>query len=505
MNFLPEERERWGGRVYFLFAALGSAIGLGNLWRFPYMAYEHGGGAFIIAWLISLVALGIPWLIMEFGLGHYFQKSAPGALGGIHKRWEWLGWWAVFMAFLIVTYYTVIIAWSLRYVISSASMAWGTGAAGAAAAGDFFYGTVLNLSGGPVELGAIQWLTVGLLALTWIIMFFIMFRGAGVIGKVAVWTVSIPWVLVVILLVRGLTLEGAVDGLNYYLNPDFSELTNPDLWFAALSQIAFTLSVGMAGMYAYGSFVPKKGDITNNAFITGFANCATSFVIGFAVFSTLGYLAFATNAAVPEVAQQSLGLAFEAFPAAIAMFPGGNAAIGVIFFLCVAFLGIDSAFFLAHAAVAAPLRDKFGWSLSKSTAIVCVAAFLIGILYCTQGGLYWLDLIDRAAAFYGLLITGALSAIVVGWFYRTRELRDHLNAVSDIRLGAWWEWVIRILLPVGLLFVVIYGGFMSDVPAAYGGYSLGPLNGSHVIWIVLGVTLIASFILQSFKGKSERR
>jgi len=495
-------RERWTSRTTFLFAAIGSAIGLGNVWRFPYLAYDNGGGAFLVAWIIGLLILGIPWLIMEFGMGRMFQKGAPGVFAGVGKKWEWLGWWPSYVAFLIVAYYAVVIAWALRYAVSSFTMEWGTGEAAAGTTADFFFSNILNISSGPTDFGGIVWLTLAMLAIVWAVLFLIMFKGAGVIGKVAVYTVIIPWVLLIALLVRGLTLPGAVEGLNYYLNPDWSALLTGDIWFAAFSQIAFTLSVGMAGMYAYGSFVAKKADINNNAMITGFANNATSFLAGFAVFSTLGFLATSLSVAVPDVAGSGLGLAFITYPAAISMMPAANI-IGVLFFLTLFFLGIDSAFFLAHGGVIAPLRDKFGGGLAKWTAGFCVVAFLVGVVFTTQAGLYWLDMIDRAVSFYGLLITGALSCIVIGWFWKPKTLRDHVNATSDIKIGAWWDWVIKLVLPIALIFVVIYGGFMNDIPEAYEGYEVGFLNGSHVLWIVLVVGLILSFILQKVKTRGE--
>jgi len=463
-------RERWSNRTLFIFAAIGSAIGLGNIWRFPYLSYEYGGGVFLIPWVIGLIVLGIPWMMMEFGMGRYFQKGAPGVFEGIGKKWEWVGWWPVFCAFLIDTYYVVILAWSLRYVVSSATMAWGVGEAGATGAGAYFFEQVLNLSSGPGVLGAPVLPLLGFLALTWVVLFFIMFKGARVIGKVAVWTVTIPWALLLVLLVRGLTLPGAVDGLNYYLSPDLVALGNVDVWFAAFSQIAFTLSLGMAGMFAYGSFIAKKADVTNNAFIASFSNCATSFFAGFAVFSIVGFIMQSLSVPVGDVSSAGLGLAFVTFPVGISMLPGANAFIGILFFLCVFFLGIDSAFFLAYGGVIAPLMDKFGWSRVKTTAIVCVAAFAIGIVYTTTGGLYWLDIVDRTVCFYGLLITGALACLVVGWRFGADKLRAHLNETSDIKVGSWWNWLLKIVVPLGLLFVVIYGGFMQDIPASYGGY-----------------------------------
>ncbi|MFW6053010.1 MAG: sodium-dependent transporter [Desulfosalsimonas sp.] len=496
-------RERWSSRTTFLFAAIGSAIGLGNLWRFPYLAYGNGGGAFLVAWIIGLLILGIPWLTMEIGMGRMFQKGAPGVFSGIDKKWEWLGWWPVFIAFLIVSYYTVIIAWSMRYVLSSATMAWGTGQEAATGTEPFFLENILQRSPSPGELGSIVWPTLIMLAIVWVVLFLIMYKGAGVIGKIAIYTVSIPWIILIALLIRGLTLPGAVDGLNYYLSPDWSALLTGDIWFAAFSQIAFTLSVGMAGMYAYGSFITRKGDINNNVMIAGFANNATSFFAGFAVFSTLGFLMTALSAPADEVVGKGPGLAFIIYPAAISMMPAANALTGILFFLCLFFLGLDSAFFLAHGGVTAPLRDKFGGSLAKMTGIVCAAGFLVGVIFTTQGGLYWLDMVDRAVAFYGLLITGAVSCIVIGWFWNPALLRNHVNETSDVKIGAWWDWIIKIVLPVALIFVLVYGGFMQDIPEAYEGYKIGALNGSHIVWIILVVTLAASFVLQKIKTRGE--
>lgn len=497
-------RERWTGRATFIFAAIGSAIGLGNVWRFPYMTYEHGGGAFLIPWIVGLIVLGIPWMMMEFGMGRYFQRSAPGVFEGIGKKWEWLGWWPVWVAFLIVAYYTVVIAWSLHYAIGAATLAWGVGQAGAEGAAAYFFGQVLQLSDGPGTLGAPIGLILGLLAIIWVILFLIMYRGARIIGKVSVWMVCAFWLILVVLVIRGLTLPGAIDGLNYYLAPDFATLTKGDVWFGAFSQIAFTLSLGMAGMFAYGSFIARRADVTNSAFITSFSNCATSFFAGFAVFSIVGFIMQGLNIAVGDVSASGLGLAFVTYPAAIAMMPGANAFVGALFFLCLFFLGTTSAYFLAYGGVISPIMDKFGLGRIKATAIVCIIAFIVGILFTTNGGLFWLDIVDKAVSFYGLLITGALACLIIGWVFGTGKLREYLNETSDIRVGAWWDWLIKVIVPAGLIFVVIYGGFMNDIPEAYGGYQIGILNGSHIIWIILGVTLIFSFVLQTVRTRTSQ-
>jgi len=496
-------REKWSKRSYFIFAALGSAIGLGNLWRFPALTYSNGGGAFLIAWMVGLLILGIPWMIVEYGMGKHFQSGAPGVFAGIGKKWEWLGWWPVWCAFGIVTYYTVVMAWTLRFVGASATMAWGVGQAGAEGAQSFFWNEVLHISGGPGELGSPIPALVLCLIVVWIIIFLVIFKGTKVIGPVSQYVMIVAWIFLGILVIRGVTLAGAAQGLNYYLSTDLSKLASGKVWFAAFSQIAFTLSLGMAGMYAYGSFISKKGDVNNNAYITSFGNCATSFLAGFAVFSIVGFLMKSLSVPVGEVSSASVGLAFVTWPTAISMLPGMNSFFGVIFFICLFFLGLTSAYFLAYGGVIAPLMDKFGWSRTKTSLGVCIVAFLIGIVFTTNGGLYWgADLLDRAVSFYGLLITGAISCLVVGWKFPVSRLRNYVNETSDFKIGAWFDWMIKIVVPVALLAVVIYGGFMQDLSESYGGY---PLWASSFIWVVLVVTLILSFVLGKLKTKGSTK
>lgn len=491
-------RERWLRPRHFIFAALGSAIGLGNVWRFPYLTFEYGGAAFLVAWMISLIVLGVPWLMLEFGMGRYFQSGAPGVFAGIGKKWEWVGWWPVFAAFVIITYYTVVMAWCLHYVIGGATLAWGVGEAGAKAAGGYFFNEVLRLSPGPHVLGPPILPIVGFLILSWVAIYLIIYRGAPVIGWVSQYVVCLAWAFMFIIFVRGITLVGAADGLNFYLAPDFGALLGGDVWFAALSQIAFTLSLGMAGMFAYGAFVARRGDINNSATITSFTNCGTEFFAGFAVFSTAGFLMQAMGIGIGEVALKGLGLAFVAYPSTISMMPVAGGFFGAIFFLMFWFLAISSAYFLTYGGIVVPLMHKFGWSRVKTAIGVCLVCFLVGILYTTEGGLYWLDIFDRAAAFYILLLSGVLAAIVVGWVYGADKLREHINETSDFKVGVWFDWIIKVALPVGLLFVVIWGGFAEDLVAPYGGY---PIWAASMIWVLLIVTLGLSFFLQALKTR----
>ena len=491
-------RERWPSRWGFVFAAIGSAIGLGNVWRFPYLAYKYGGGAFLVPWLISLLAVGIPWFIAEIGMGQLMQRGAPGTMGRIGKKWEWTGWLSILIAFVIVSYYTVIMAWSLIYLVSSATLAWGQGAAAADGAGPFFQQT-LGLTSGPEVWGGYQWPIVIALVFSWAAIYWFIYKGPERLGKLVKWTVILPWCLLVVLFIRGITLPGAVEGLNFYLTPNFSALLDSEVWFAAISQIAFTLSLGVGIMCAYGSYNPPEEDVNNNAIITSLANCGTSFFAGFAVFSTLGFLTLQLNQPIEKVAGASVGLAFKTFPIAISMMPFAGQIIGIIFFLCLWLLGIDSAFSLAEA-VSTPISDKWGVSTKKAAFMVTVAGFLLGLFVFSPGsGLYWLDIVDRAAGYYGLILCGLLQVLIIGWAYGATKLRQEVNALSEIKIGRWFDWMIKVIVPLALVYVVV-GGLFRDFPS-YGGYPVWATVAA--LWGTLVLVIVAALLL-GFSGRGRQ-
>ncbi len=322
-----EGRENWVNRGSFVMAVIGSAIGLGNVWRFPYVCYQNGGGAFLIPYFFALFTCGLPLLIVEFGLGKRSGSGAPYGFASISKGMAWAGWFSCLCAFLIVTYYCSIMAWSWEYIYHSFGLSWGNNTEG------FFTNQVLALSDSPHNLGGIQWkLFIGLL-LTWICIFAILWKGIKSVGKVVMWTVPLPVLCLIILAVRGMTLPGAIDGVIYYLEPDFSKLSDPRVWLAAYGQILFSLSLAQSVLIAYASYLPKKGDINNNAFIAGLADCGFSFFAGFAVFSALGFLALKTGVPVAEVVESGPNLAFITYPTIISLLPFWKGFFGVVFFL----------------------------------------------------------------------------------------------------------------------------------------------------------------------------
>ena len=485
-------RENWASRTGFVMAAVGSAIGLGNVWRFPYICYENGGGAFLIPYFFALFTCGFPLLMLEFVMGKRAQGGAPQAFQLIRPFMSWAGWLACLCAFVIVTYYCAIMAWSWDYVWYSVKLAWGNDA------GSFFREHVLNLSSGPGVLGTIQVpILIGLI-LTWVAIVAILWKGVKSVGKVVMVTVPLPLLCLVILAVRGLTLPGAVDGVTYYLQPDFSKLTDPRVWLAAYGQVLFSLSLGMAVLAAYASYLPKDADISNNALMTGFLNCGFSFFAGFAVFSALGFLAYQTGVPVQDVVESGPDLAFITYPTIISTLPFWAPFFGVVFFFMLLTLGIDSAFSLVEG-FATPLKDALGITHIKVVIWISIIGFVIGIVFITRGGLYWLDIVDHYISDYGLVTIALVECIVIGWLFGARKLRREINETSEVRIGIWWDICIIFITPVILGYFLI-SSLIKGITEPYGGYPAWAnwVGGWGMIILVIAISV---FLGTKFKRK----
>ena len=517
---LEEQRENWGSRAGFVLAAIGSAVGLGNLWGFPYKVHANGGGAFLIPYLIAMLLIGIPLLILEFSLGHMTQRAAPDAYRGINRRTEPIGWWGIGLGFVIITYYAVILAWCVSYLIacitgifSGGELPWaGEGLAGVNKAKEFFSAHFLNewtaadLADGtrPWAFGGMKWQIVGSLALVWGLMYLCIFRGVRLVGKVVLWTVPLPWIMLLILTIRGLTLPGSAEGLNFYLKPEWAMLAKPETWRWAFGQMFFSMSLAFGVMITYASFLHRKSDINNNAAIIGLADVGTSFMAGTAVFATLGAMAYATAQAGAPVSVEGVvdggpGLAFVAFPYALAQLPG-SAWFGAVFFIALLTLGIDSAFSITESVLAS-IVDKTRWNRTATLVGMSLVGFGLGLVYCTRGGLNWLGSIDDFinSSWGGIALLGLLECVVVGWAYRISRLREHANERSDWNVGVWWDWIIRYVAPILLSGLFVWS--LLDKFASSGGFLYTPdgvLNTPVLVGFIMAIAVPALSLILSF-------
>ncbi len=570
-----EGRERWSSRTAFIMAAVGSAVGLGNLWRFPAIAFKNGGGAFFIPYFVALISAGIPLMIVEYAIGQKYQGGAPQALAAVTSKFRWVGWFALLVGCSITLYYIVVMAYAWHYAVASWTVAWnkpvpvyhvregqGEGPptvlevpservrlyvqakdadakkrlektqAGRPAAERLPVWTAAELADKrlaeeqkpeaqrleyvalsenvgnyftQVALGGFRpdyWakahaynrpddkrapprqvdyargmfrlspnLVLGALV-TWVAIFLIIFRGVRNVGKVVMITVPLPVILLLIVLVRGLTLPGATTGLIYYLKPNWELLKDPSVWIAAYGQIFFSLSLGFGILIAYASYMPPESDVTNSAFITSLANCATSFIAGLAVFSVLGYLAWLGGQEVATVVEGGPGLVFVTYPVALAKMPmgaGGIAVVSFLFFVCLISLGIDSAFSIVEGVVTG-FRDRFpGISRARMSAVFCVLGFVGSLFFCTRSGLMWLDIVDNWMNNYGLPLVGLLECIAVGYFCHLDELKDYINQHSEIKVHNWFDAFIKVITP-GILIFLLVNQFLTDIGKPYEGY-----------------------------------
>lgn len=518
-ELLEEQRESWGTRGGFILAAVGSAVGLGNLWGFPYKLYSFGGGAFLIPYIVALLVIGVPIMVLEFSIGHYTQRAAPDAFKRGHKRFEMVGWWGIVLAFVIITYYPVILAYCFSFlwysivgIVNGGELPWaGEGIEGVENAKRFFNETYLgkiDIEDARFYLGSIRLNLVLPLAITWITMYFCIFRGVRLVGKIVWLTVPLPWLMLAILTVRGLTLEGSMQGLAYYLDPVWSELTKPVTWRYAIGQVFFSLSLAYGIMITYASFLHRKSDLNNNAAIISIADFATSFVAGLAVFATLGGMAFVTQqtanpVAVEQVADTGPSLAFVAFPYALAQLPY-SAWFSFIFFFALVTLGVDSAFSMTESILAS-IVDKTGWRRCIVLPALTLVGFLFGLFYITGAGFNWLGAIDGFVnGTWGIAFMGLLECVVLGWLWRIGTLRRHANSRSDWQLGKWWDYLIRMVIPV-VLGALFFWQLFDDLTG--GGFLRTP-EGDWILANCVGLAIVAlvpviSIILSIMKGRTD--
>lgn len=488
------DRGRWATKTGFLLAAMGSAIGLGNIWRFPYVVYSEGGGAFLIPYFVAIATAALPILILEYSLGHKYRRGAPFTFRAIARRWEGLGWFQVAVSFVIGTYYIVILGWCLAYLFYSFGTQWGQDTEG------FFTGNYLGVSAGFWDIGGLQWKVFVPLVIAWLMVYAILRRGVSKGIEVAS-KVLMPALIVMlaIIVLRAITLDGAAEGLNVLFTPDFGALADPGVWIAAYGQVFFSMSIAFSIMIAYSSYLPRRTDLSNSAFIVGLSNAGFEFLAAIGVFAVLGFLALSQNAAVTEVAGEGgVGLAFITFPAIINTLPGFNTVFGLLFFGTLFFAGITSAVSILECVIA-PLREKFGLGRTTAVSLVCGAAALISLLYATGGGLYYLDTVDHFLNNFGLVLAGLLEVIFIAWVSRQLDpLAQHVNDTSYISAGAWWKWSLLVITPVLLGVMTVYN-LWNELQTRYEDY---PASGLIALgWGGVVLTLIVGALMPLIRDR----
>lgn len=444
-------REQWTGQVGFILSAIGSAVGLGNIWRFPGVAYENGGGAFLIPYLVALLTAGIPILFLDYAIGHRFRGSAPTSFRRLGGRWlESLGWFQVMIAFVIALYYTVVIAWALSYFVFSFDLRWGDDPGG------FLTGDYLQVSDPGLSFEFVPSVLIPLV-IVWAVTIAVLAAGVAK-GVQRANVIFLPLLVVafLILVVRALFLDGAADGLNALFTPEWSALGDPNVWIAAYSQIFFSLSIAFGIMVTYASYRNRRANLTTPGLVVAFANSSFEILAGIGVFATLGFFAFQQGIAVGELeGLTGVGLSFVTFPAIVSQMPGG-AIFGILFFGSLTMAGFTSLLSVLQV-VSAGFQEKFGLTARQAAVRVGgIAAILSVLLFSTTTGLLALDVADQWANNIGIVASAVLTTVLVLWVLRRGpELRYHLNAVSTFKVGRLWILLVSVLVPVVLGYMLI--------------------------------------------------
>ncbi|RAP47776.1 MAG: sodium-dependent transporter [Methanosphaera sp. rholeuAM6] len=447
-----KKRVKWDSNLSFLLAMIGSAVGLGNIWRFPYVAYTNGGGAFLIPYIISILFMGIPLLFVEYGAGFKFKSGISRITHKINPKYEYLGWFIQMSPFLILSYYVCVVAWDLMYVPVSFFKGWGTNP-------EQFFNTVLLQNN--VHISGLLHISIYVLIsmlIIWAIIWFISHRNLNDgIGKANRILTPMLFIMMIIIVLFALTLPGASIGLATLFTPDWNAIFNPNIWSAAFGQILFSLSIGMTITLAYASYLPDDVNIPKSALTVAIANSSFEVFTAVGVFSILGFMSLTNNIPIGQLVSQGTGLAFIVFPQIFNVMGTVGYVIGPLFFLCLLFAGITSNISIIEP-LSLSLQDKFSTSRSKAVSIVCAFAFVISLLFSTSYGSTLLGIFDTFTNQFGLLLNVVIQTTLLAIIYGLDNLLPGLNKnATFLKLGKKWMLLVSYFIPLITLLLWIDG------------------------------------------------
>lgn len=501
------KRASWGNKIEFLLSMIGYAVGLGNIWRFPYLCYRNGGGAFLIPYLICLFLCGLPIFFFEVALGQFCSQGPVKAFNGVPIV-KGLGYTMVVVSLLIGCYYNVIITYTLRYLYDSiAALAldglpwencenrWNNDKCmdverlglckNIAANGtenviipeyitnlncslthklrespseQYWKNEVLRQTDGIDDIGNLKWDLVGFLALAYFILFVCLAKGIQSSGKAVYVTSTFPYLVLTILLSVGLSKPGSGDGIMYFVTPKWEKLKDFSVWKDAATQIFYSLSASWGGLITLASYNEFNNNILRDTMVVVLANSATSIFAGFTIFSFLGYMAHVLEVKVEDVASQGPGLAFVAYPEALTQVGSGSTVWAVLFFAMLLSLGLSTMFATLQTIITC-CADAFPATIRPRqtifTGILCLVLFIAGLPMVTEGGLYILTLFDDFGGTYALLVSSITEMLVITWVYGLDNFCLDIRLMLKRDVHTYWKICWQYVSPALLSFVLV--------------------------------------------------
>uniref|UniRef100_A0A665T524 Transporter n=1 Tax=Echeneis naucrates TaxID=173247 RepID=A0A665T524_ECHNA len=507
-------RPKWENKAQYILTCVGFCIGLGNVWRFPYLCQSHGGGAFLIPYLILLVLEGMPLLLMEFAIGQRLRKGSVGVWRSISPYLTGIGIASMLVSFLVGLYYNTLIAWIMWYFFNSFQdpLPWsqcplnddGTGfvpeCQQSSTIDYYFYRVTLNSSATITDSEGLHWPIVICLLAAWTVIAICCIRGISTSGKAVYITAILPYIVLAIFLIRGMTLKGALSGIKFLFTPKVGELSKPTTWLDAGAQVFYSFGLAWGGLISFSSYNPVHNNCMQDAVIltaiTGFtsvyAATVTYSIIGFRAtekydncisenimkllnafelpeenITTSNYETMFThlNGSYPEIvliftvfAQgvEGTGLAFIVFTEAITKMPG-SPAWSVLFFVMLLCLGVSTLIGNIEGVVV-PLKDlnvfPKSWPHEALTGTTCVVAFIISLMFAQPSGLYWVTLFDNFAGSVPLLTIGLFELLAVVYVYGID--RSDLKFLVGHRPSIFWQVSWRLITPSIIVVILVF-------------------------------------------------
>lgn len=473
-------RGKWANNTEFMLSVAGEIIGLGNVWRFPYLCYKNGGGVFFIPYFTFLIFCGIPVFFLETAMGQYTSESGVTAWRKMCPMFQGIGYACQVIVVYLNIYYIVVLAWAIFYLMSSFNypLPWSTCdnwwntencvyhnesinpygdfnstldytyddgmemnytiSVQSAPELEYWLYRVLRVQEDSESLGNINWDLALCLLAAWVLCYFCVFKGIKTTGKVVYFTVTFPYLMLVILFLRGVTLPGAWEGIKYFLIPNLDKITSPTVWRDAGTQVFFSIAVCQGVLTALGSYNKYNNNCYRDCLTLCCLNSATSIFAGFTVFSVLGFMAHEMGVSMDDVLSSGPGLVFIAYPRALSMLPGSSF-WAVLFFLMVLFLGLDSQFVCVES-LATAITDLFPRQLRRRgrrellVLAIAVVCFLLGLPLITQEGIHLFEVMDTyGPSGVSLLFIAGFETVVIGWVYGADRFLDNIEDMIGYR------------------------------------------------------------------------
>ncbi|WP_296889363.1 sodium-dependent transporter [uncultured Methanobrevibacter sp.] len=478
---------QWDSSLSFIFAMIGAAVGLGNIWRFSYVLYSNGGGSFFIPYFVAIAMMGIPFLLLEYSVGFTFKDSFSNILKKINPKYEFIAWMLVIFVFIVVIYYMVILSWDFIYFLSSFNFAWGSDVVG------YFTNSVGGSSNLSLTTSLLEQTAFGVVVL-WIVLWFIAHKDIdNGIGKFSKILIPILFVIMGFIIVYALTLPGANIGINALLTPDWYKLLDVNIWLAAFSQIIFSLSMGQAIATTYASYLPENSRLTDNVLIVVVSNSLFEICTAFGVFSILGFMSVNTGQPIAQLVSEGTGLIFMVLP----MIFNKMGLIGHIFapllFLAILFAGITSALGFFEPMLSS-FANKFNITRREATTNLVVIGCIFSLMLTTGISSYLVSIIDAFVNEFGILILIAVQCVIFAWIYGLDHFIPVLNENGIFKVGKLWKTIIKYILPIFLVVIWVMG--VIKLFSSTNSFEL------IIDIVIIAVVLLVSYVMTRTKTRS---